>query len=72
MVKLKGVKCHAYFGGVDGNGTCDTVCQWWTGYACPMWIGRDLWNTEKDIFRDKEEVTIKEFEKVMNVKIKEV
>jgi hypothetical protein len=27
-----GVTCYAYFGGIDGNGTCNTDCQWWGGY----------------------------------------
>lgn len=26
---VKGVKCHAYFKGVDGLGTCNTECQWY-------------------------------------------
>ena len=26
---VKGVKCHAYFKGIDGLGTCNTECQWY-------------------------------------------
>ena len=49
-----GVRCHAYFRGVDGVGICNTDCQWWRdtnlkSTACPMWIERSKWGTDEDI-----------------------
>jgi len=39
MVVVKGRKCHAYFGGKDGLGMCDTDCQWYQeGVPCVMWV----------------------------------
>ncbi len=38
---IVGNKCHAYFHGSDGLGTCNTKCQWWVGCPCPMWITQD-------------------------------
>ena len=37
---VNGKTCHSYFRGCDGQGTCDTDCQWYCeGHDCPMWIG---------------------------------
>jgi hypothetical protein len=28
-MKIKRQKCNAHFRGIDGQGTCDTKCQWY-------------------------------------------
>jgi len=45
-MKVNGKTCYAYFRGCDGQGTCDTDCQWYReGKDCCMWreydAGRD-------------------------------
>ena len=59
---VKGHKCHAYFAGRDGKGTCDTQCQWYVKDSdCPMWVKREDWDTEKDPYR--EAILIGDFDK---------
>ena len=42
MTTIQGHKCFAYFGGKDGEGTCDTECQWFLeGSDCPWWFTED-------------------------------
>ena len=44
MTEVKGYKCHAHFRGSDGNGTCDTDCQWYhDGVPCVMWTPEKYW-----------------------------
>lgn len=52
-------KCHSYFRGIDGLGTCDTECQWWLNdyltddFGCFMWTPREKWKTNHPL--DKNE-----------------
>ena len=56
-MKIIGKTCYAYFRGRDGEGTCDTECQWYPGEngVCPMQIPREDWDTESDLFRQEGE-----------------
>ena len=46
MTEVKGHECYAHFRGRNGNGTCDTECQWYReGNPCIMWIPKRLWKT---------------------------
>lgn len=62
---LRGVRCHCYFKGRDGFGTCNTSCQWYieNGF-CPQWIPVKHWDTDKDFHPDKESdvSTLKQYE----------
>lgn len=56
-MKVYGKTCYADFGGRDGEGICDTDCQWYpkTG-ECPMWIPHRDFDTEQDLNRKLAEV----------------
>ena len=43
-----GNKCHNYFAGKDGLGTCNIGCQWWEDDDCCMWVPQDKWDTGED------------------------
>ena len=44
MATVQGHKCLAYFGGKDGQGTCDTTCQWFRENSdCPWWFTEEQW-----------------------------
>jgi hypothetical protein len=47
-----GYECTNYFGGSDGEGTCDTECQWWQG-CCPCAKGSPEWDGKFIIFLGK-------------------
>lgn len=42
-----GFECTAYFRGRDGNGTCDTDCQWWND-GCSAAKGSEDWDGEEE------------------------
>ena len=68
-MKIEGVKCLRYHRGIDGEGTCDTECQWFVeGYACPFWISEEEWKRDRELWR--EGMTIEEFEKRYGKKIR--
>lgn len=55
---VNGAKCHRYHAGRDGEGTCNTGCQWWPvdpetnekkKCLCPYWVPPEFWDTEKDL-----------------------
>jgi len=48
-----GYECTAYFKGIDGEGTCDTKCQWWNdGCICAkdhyFWDGKEHYSKENN------------------------
>ena len=69
MPEVRGVTCTRYHGGIDGEGTCDTRCQWWvTGYACPYWVDDEA-DYEIDEARWNKGITIKEFAREHGIEI---
>jgi len=68
MPEVRDVKCTRYHRGIDGKGTCDTRCQWWTdGYACPYWVSEEEWEANED--RWKKGYTIGDFAKDHSIEI---
>ena len=39
-----GYECTCYFKGIDGKGTCDDNCQWWTKEGCVCAKESKLWD----------------------------
>ena len=68
MPAVRGIECSRYHRGIDGNGTCDTRCQWWVkGHACPFWVGEEEWEANKE--RWNKGITIEEFAKEHGIEV---
>jgi len=42
-----GVKCYAYFAGIDGLGKCNNRCQWWLDEYLEVNKGCVMWTKDK-------------------------
>lgn len=68
MPEVQGVECTRYHRGIDGEGTCDTRCQWSReGYACPFWVDEVEWEANKDKWNAG--ITIEKFAKDHGIEI---
>lgn len=44
-----GWECTATFRGIDGRGTCDDACQWYTDEGCVCGKGSVAWDYQEAI-----------------------
>jgi len=47
-----GYECTCYFKGIDGLGTCDDDCQWWTKEGCACAKDSKLWDGKEHYLKE--------------------